>query len=108
MLQVALIVDRNGMLNAASLDSSAGTTWEGPDTVGNARLVPGSRVTVCQPSDTTFIALMVDTIGVLNVASLDVSTSDGWQGPDTVGSASLVPGSPVAICQPTSSVVMAL
>jgi len=108
MLKVALFVDRNGMLNATSRDPIRGTAWQGPYTIGNARLVPGSRVAICQPNDTTFIALMVDAIGVLNVASLDVSTSDGWQGPDTVGSASLIPGCPVAICQPTSSLVTAL
>jgi hypothetical protein len=96
LLRLALMVDRDGMLNAASLDLSAGGGWQGPDAIGNASLVPGSPVTVFQHSTTVFTALMVDRDGMLNAASLDLSAGGGWQGPDAVGNASLVPGSPVA------------
>jgi hypothetical protein len=96
LLRHALMVDRDGMLNAASLDLSAGGGWQGPDAVGNASLVPGSPITVFQHSKTVFTALMVDRDGMLNAASLDLSAGGGWQGPDAVGNASLVPGSRVA------------
>src|ERR1039457_5338971 len=96
LLRLALMVDRGGMLNVASLDLSAGGGWQGPDAVGNASLVPGSPITVFQRSKTVFTALIVDRGGMLNVASLDLSAGGGWQGPDAVGNASLIPGSQVA------------
>ncbi len=86
------MVDRNGILNAASFDPTKG--WQGPDTIGNASLVPGSPVAVFKQSATTYIAVMVDRNGILNAASFD--PTKGWQGPDTIGNASFVPGSPVS------------
>jgi hypothetical protein len=104
---VALSVDRNGVLNAAFLDgSSAG--WQGPATFGNACLVPGSPVTVFQQSSSIYMALAVDREGTLNVFSLDVSAGAGWQGPDSVGNTSLVPGSPVTVFQQSGSTFTAL
>ena len=96
-MHAALTVDRNGVLNTALLDVGNGNGWQGPDTVGNASLVPGSPIAIFQQSNSIFTALMVDRNGVLNTASLDVSTGNGWQGPDTVGNASLMPGTVVAI-----------
>jgi hypothetical protein len=40
------------------------------------------------------VIFIVDENGVLNVATLD--PSKGWQGPDTIGNAGFVPGSPVS------------
>ena len=104
----ALMVDRNGILNAATLDVATKDGWQGPDTIGNLTLVPGSPVTVFQQSPTVFAALMVDRNGILNAATLDVATKDGWQGPDTIGNLTLVPGSPVTVFQQSPTVFAAL
>jgi len=48
MPNLALMVDRNGVLNTASLDLDNGKGWQGPHTVGAGNLVPGSVVTVFQ------------------------------------------------------------
>jgi hypothetical protein len=44
MLHVALVIDRAGVLNAASTELSSGERWQEPETVGNTGLVPGSAV----------------------------------------------------------------
>jgi hypothetical protein len=108
MLSVAVMVDRNGTLNTASLDMSSGLGWQGPDTVGFANLIPGSTVTVLQASPSVYVALVVDRDGVLNIFSFNAAEGKGWQGPDTVGNASLVPGSPVTVFQQGSSIYTAL
>jgi hypothetical protein len=105
---LALMIDRTGVLNTFSLDSSSTSGWQGPITVGNATLVPGAPITVFQQTDYVYTALMVDRFGVLNSASLDTSSSLEWDEPNTLGSASLVPGSPVTVCQQSPSVFAAL
>jgi FHA domain len=107
-LRMALMVDRGGVLNAATLDTSTTGGWQGPDAIGTASLVPGSPVTVFQHSTTVFTALMVDRDGVLNAATLDTSTTGGWQGPDAIGTASLVPGSLIAVVEQSETVFTAL
>jgi hypothetical protein len=97
MLHVALSVDRNGLLNACSLDPDAGFTWTGPHVVGAACLVPGSPVTVFQQSASVIGALLIDRHGVLNAATLDLTQTVGWQGLATVGNGNLVPGSAVSL-----------
>ena len=104
----ALMVDRNGILNAATLDLATNDGWQGPDTIGNLTLIPGSPVTILQQSPTVFTALMVDRNGILNAATLDLATNDGWQGPDTIGNLTLIPGSPVTILQQSPTVFTAL
>ena len=104
---VALSVDRNGVLNAAVFGGSSGG-WQGPDTVGSACLVPGSPVTVFQQTSLIYVALAVDSEGTLNVFSLNVGDGTGWQGPDSVGNTSLVPGSPVTVFQQNGSTFTAL
>ena len=52
-----------------------------------------NKVAFLKPMSMT--ALIIAQNGVLNVASLD--TTKGWQGLDTLGNATLVPGSPVAV-----------
>jgi hypothetical protein len=107
-MSFAVMVDRNGMLNAASLDLSAGTGWQGPECIGNGSLVPGSPVTVLRESATLFSALMVDRNGMLNAASLDLSAGTGWQGPECIGNGSLVPGSPVTVLRQSATLFSAL
>jgi hypothetical protein len=97
MLGIGLMVDVNGVLNAVSLDVASGKGWEGPDTIGAANLIPGSPVSIFRQSSSVVTALMVDVNGVLNAVSLDVASGKGWEGPETIGTASLVPGSSVAI-----------
>jgi hypothetical protein len=92
----ALMIDRGGTLNVASLDVSAGGGWQGPSCVGSAMLAPGGPVSVLRQSPAVFMAFMVDRDGTLNAARLDLKAGSGWQGPAGIGSASLVPGSPVA------------
>jgi hypothetical protein len=67
MVYLVLMVDGNGVLNVAGLDLIKG--WQGPDTIGNANFVPGSRVAVFKHA-TTYTALIVDKNGVLNFAYL--------------------------------------
>jgi hypothetical protein len=95
MAFTALVVDRDGILNALYLD--VGGSWQGPETIGTASLLPGSPVAVVHLSRTVFAALVVDRQGILNAATLKLSKSPSWQGPDGIGTASLSPGSPVAI-----------
>src|SRR5271166_60006 len=102
------MVDRDGMLTAATLDVSGGGGWQGPDSIGNASLVPGSPVTVFQQSTTVFTALMVDRNGMLTAATLDASGGGGRRGADSTGNASLVPGSPVTVFQQSTTVFTAL
>jgi hypothetical protein len=104
----ALVVDRSGVLNVASLDLSTQAGWQGLETIGASTLVPGSPVSVLKVSDTQFAALVVDRSGVLNVASLDLSTQAGWHGLETIGSNTLVPGSPVAVLKETDTQFFAL
>ena len=54
------------------------------------------------------VALMVDSHGSLNAVSLETTSAIGWQGPVAVGSAALVPGSPVAVFQQSATVFTAL
>ena len=103
----AAMVDRDGVLNVATLDATGGGTWQGPVPVGNATLVPGSPVSVFQQSKSVFAAAMVDRDGVLNVATLDATGGGTWQGPVPVGNATLVPGSPVSVFQQSKSVFAA-
>jgi hypothetical protein len=93
----ALLVDRSGVLNAMSLTVGATQEWQGPLTIGGACLAPGTPVSVVSISETSFSALMVDQDGVLNTAFLDVSAGNGWDGPDTVGNAYLLPESLVSV-----------
>jgi hypothetical protein len=108
MLHVALSVDRTGLLNAWTLDSGAGAVWQGPSTVGDSFLVPGSPVAIFQQSTSVLTALIVDCNGVLNVAYLDLTGGTGWQGLNTVGGANLVPGSPVTVLKQSATMFMAL
>jgi len=95
-LFTALVIDRNGWLNTATLDAGTAAGWQGLNTVGNARLLPGSPVAVCGPSGSTFTAFMVDQDGALNVATLDTSSSVGWQGPLTIGTCNFSPDARVS------------
>jgi hypothetical protein len=104
----ALMIDRDGILNSASLDTSAGGGWQGPAGIGGGSLVPGSPVAVLAESQTVFTALMVDRDGILNSASLDTSAGGGWQGPVALGAATLMPGSPVTVIRRSKTVVSAL
>jgi hypothetical protein len=45
-IYTALMIDRAGVLNSASLEVGKG--WQGPDTIGNGSLVSGARVSVIQ------------------------------------------------------------
>jgi hypothetical protein len=108
MSPVALMVDSYGSLNAVSLETTSAIGWQGPVAVGTATLVPGSPVAVFQQRATVFTALMVDQDGMLNSASLDTSSATGWQGPVAVGTATLVPGSPVTVIPQASAVFAAL
>lgn len=108
MLHVALSVDRNGLLNACSLNPDAGFTWTGPDVVGTACLVPGSPVAVFQQSVSVLGALLIDRHGMLNVATLDLAQTTGWQGLVTVGNGNLVPGSSVSLLKLTTTEFCAL
>jgi hypothetical protein len=50
------------------------------------------------------VAFMIDQNGVLNVVSFRLGSHKGWQGPDTIGNGSLVPGSPVAVFRQSPTV----
>jgi len=93
----AFTVDRNGLLNIFSLDTTNQKGWQGPDTLGGGMFVPGSPVAVLKKRDTLFSAFVVDRNGVLNIFALDLNNQKGWQGPDTFGSMTLVPGAPVGV-----------
>jgi hypothetical protein len=96
----ALTVDRDGFLNAASLDTVAGT-WQGPDLIGLPVLVPGGPVSVAAQGAGVFLALAVGADGVLNTAVYDPGaggppTGPGaWRGPAGSGNATLSPGTPL-------------
>jgi hypothetical protein len=90
-----LTIDKNGYLNVAYLDTSAGGGWKGPFTVGTPGLVPGAPVTWLRQSDTVFSALSVGQSGAMRVAYIDLTTSSGWQGPFAFGDPHLAPGAPV-------------
>lgn len=95
---VAVLVDGNGTLNAATANVSGATTsWKGPELIGGESLLPGSRLSAVKQHATLFSVLAVDQDGLLNVASLDSASPDGWQGPNPVGGFSLVPGSYVSV-----------
>jgi hypothetical protein len=81
------------MLNAFTLDTTTGASWQGPDIIGNASLLPGASLAIAQPSTTLTTALTVDRDGMLNAFTLDTTTGASWQGPDIIGNASLLPGS---------------
>ena len=104
----ALVIDRHGVLNVATVDLTAATGWQGLTTVGGGNLVPGSSVTLLKLTSSRFCALAVDCDGVLNVANLDTSTSAGWLGMDTVGGAVLAGGAPVTAIQTGSTQFVAL
>jgi hypothetical protein len=87
----ALAVDRNGLLNVATLDTAAGVGWEGPIPVGSAGLTSGCPIAVAKLSSAPSVALMIGAAGLIDVASLDTS-SGTWQGPDPVGGAGFPPG----------------
>jgi hypothetical protein len=114
MTAVALMIDSRGSLNAASPGPGPGTGsgsaagWQGPVAIGTATLVPGAPVAVFQQSATVFTALMIDQDGILNSASLDTSTTPGWQGPVAIGTAILVPGAPVTVIPQAGAVFAAL
>ena len=91
---VAMTIDRMGVLNVMSFDRAGG--WQGPDTVGNSTLIPGAPISAFKQSATTCTALSVDRDGVLNVFTNDLSAQNGWLGPDTIGSANLVPGGAIS------------
>jgi hypothetical protein len=108
MRRVAVMVDSHGVLNVTTLTTSGAANWQGPRGIGNANLVPGSPIAVCRQSRTVFTALMIDRDGILNIASLDTSSGADWQGPDGIGGANLVPGSPIAVCRQSRTVFTAL
>jgi hypothetical protein len=93
----ALTIDRFGVLNRASQDQSLGNSWQGMDTIGGSRLVPGSPIAICTLNDSVFAALVVDATGLLNVATLDLGKGAEWQGLDIVGSPAFAPGTPVSV-----------
>jgi hypothetical protein len=93
----ALTIDRFGILNRASLDSSITGDWQGMFTIGGSRLLPGSPIAVCISSSAVFSALVVDSAGMLNVATLDLGKGSEWQGLSTVGAAELAPGTSVSV-----------
>jgi hypothetical protein len=102
----ALVVDRAGVLNAATAGSADGS-WQGPAGIGTAQLAPGGAVAAFMPSRAVVMALMVDRSGTLCAASLDTSTGD-WQGPDGVGDGGLVPGAPIIVFRQSKTVFAAL
>ncbi len=104
----ALTVDRNGALNVAWLDLSNQNGWQGPQPFGDPHLSPGAPIAVFQQSPTVFTALTVDRSGALNVAWLDLSNQNGWQGPQPFGDPHLLPGAPVAVFQQSANVFTAL
>jgi hypothetical protein len=67
--------------------------WSSPC---NGNLVPGSHLAVVPQGTSAISVLVVDSDGLLNVATLTIA-SDSWQGPVPVGNAGLVPGSYVSV-----------
>jgi hypothetical protein len=92
-LFTAVVVDRNGVLNAFTLDTTAGAQWQGPELIGTASLVPGSDLRLVRVSSTLVQALVVDRNGVLNAFTLDATSGAGWSGPQLIGNPTLQPGS---------------
>jgi hypothetical protein len=92
-LFTAVVIDRNGVLNAFTLDTTASAQWQGPELIGTASLVPGSDLRVVRVSSTLVQVLLVDRNGVLNVFTLDATSGAGWGGPQLIGSPTLQPGS---------------
>jgi hypothetical protein len=99
MVHSAIVVDRHGVLNVATLDVTNQKVWQDPETFGSATLVPGSRAAVLEVSDTLFTTFAVDRKGLLNTFTLDLSNQKRWQGPETLGTPTLIPGSPVAVLE---------
>jgi len=93
----ALTIDRFGVLNRASLDSSVSSSWQGMFTIGGSQLIPGSPIALCISDSAVFTAMVVDSAGMLNVATLDLGAGPDWQGLSTIGGAQLDPGSAVCL-----------
>jgi hypothetical protein len=45
-MTVAVVVDSQGILNAFTLDTTTGASWQGPDIIGNASLLPGASLAI--------------------------------------------------------------
>lgn len=107
---IVLLVDNSGILTATSFAVSVGSTkWRGTDVIGTPSFVPGSAIAVFLSARPVVTALLIDRLGLLTTASRDLSAStSAWQGPASLGSGNLVPGSPVTIVRPRRTVFAAL
>jgi hypothetical protein len=104
----ALMIDQAGCLSAASAELSSGIlVWDGLARIGSPVFVPGTRVSVFEPSAGTLTALAVDRSGLLSACTLPAGL-DVWQDLIGIGANTLMPGTAVVITTADSATFLAL
>lgn len=86
-------------------DEALVVAWKGVDSVS---ISLGMVNLAFSRSGTAHTALAVDKSGAMNVAWLDQGADEGWQGPQTFGSANLSPGGQVSVFNQGPGVFTAL
>jgi outer membrane protein assembly factor BamB len=80
----ALFVGNGGRLNVAWLDLADRQGWHKPQPISDVVATPGTSVAMGKQSDQVLTALLIDKLGRLNVAWLDLSEGLGWHPPKAI------------------------